>query len=347
MSLSKRLDGRLIAATALALSPRKLGGLRLLIASATVVALVSSDDARAQDAPAPKPAEKEFKRPTKFRKIAPDVLTTIPVKRDPEECYTTLPGPDLSLLVKADAKLRAVPKLEPVTATLRTKVPSVTFHRPIWNLEFTFKPLRMIRVQMPQPSGKLRTKLIWYMVYKVRNPGKHFVPMRQPDGSYKLDRPDEIDPGKPGVNFVPFFVLVENKEIKRYFKERIIPEAKPQILRREFRAGEFKTPELLNSAEMAQVKIKAGEERWGVVTWENIDPRIDFLSIYIQGLSNAYGWKETRQSYNHGDTPGLGRKLTRKTLRINFWRPGDEFLETEEEIIYGIPGELDYQWMYR
>jgi DNA-binding transcriptional MerR regulator len=226
----------------------------LTVAAVVVVpAVVWAQDALAPK-PAAKPGVKKFKRPTKFRKIAPDVLTTIPVKRIPEECYTTLPGPDLALLVQGDPKLRVMPKLEPVTATLRTKLPAVTFHRPIWNLEFTFKPLRMIRVQMPQPSGKLRTKLIWYMVYKVRNPGKHFVPMRQADGSYKLDRPDEIDPGKPGVNFVPFFVLVENKEIKRYFREQIIPLAKPQILRREFRAGEFKAPELLNSAEMAQVK---------------------------------------------------------------------------------------------
>ncbi len=320
---------------------------RALALLAAAFVLVTPSVVWAQDAPAAKPVVKKFKRPTKFRKLAPDVLTTIPVKRIPKECYTTLPGPDLALLVQGDPKLRAVPKLEPSTATLRTKLSAVTFHRAIWNLEFTFKPLRMIRVQMPQRSGKLRTKLIWYMVYKVRNPGKHFVPVRQPDGSYKLDRPDEIDPGKPGVNFVPFFVLVENKEINRYFREQIIPLAKPQILRREFRSGEFKTPEVLNSAEMAQVKIKAGESRWGVVTWEDVDPRIDFLSIYIQGLSNAYHWKETRKSYNHGDPPGLGRKFTRKTLRINFWRPGDEFLETEKEIIYGIPGELDYEWLYR
>jgi hypothetical protein len=308
---------------------------------------VGAQDAPEQPADKPPAEKKVFKRPTEFRKIAPDVLTTITVHRDPEECYTTMPTPDLSLLVKGDPKLQAVPKVEPLTATLGSKVRSATFRRAIWNLEFTFKPLRMIRVDLPQASGKLRNKLIWYMVYKVRNPGQHFVPVRNQDGSYKLERPDEIDPDNPGVRFVPFFVLVENREFNRYFRDHVIPSALPQILRREFRAGEFKVPKVLNTAQMAQTPIRAGEEVWGVVTWENVDPRIDFLSIYIQGLSNAYHWKETRDSYDHGDIPGVGREKTRKTLRLNFWRPGDEYLETEKEIIYGIPGELDHEWMFR
>ncbi|MCG8586766.1 MAG: hypothetical protein MI757_18845 [Pirellulales bacterium] len=317
----------------------------------------------AQDAPAEPAAkdEKVFARPKTFRKLAPDVLTTIPVHREAEECYTTMSSPDLSLVVKADPKLQAVPKVGPETATLREQVTEVTFRRPVWNLEFTFKPLRMIRVDLPQPSGKMRKKLIWYMIYKVRNPGQHFAPVRDANGELKLERPDEIDPANPGVRFVPFFILQENREVNRFFREKIIPLAMPQILRREFRTGEFKAPEVLNSAQMAQQRIKAGEERWGVVTWENVDPRIDFLTIFIQGLSNAYEWQETRQSYSHSGVPAVGRKLKRKTLQLNFWRPGDEYFETEQEIIYGIPGEyvkpkegqrrnpgwLDHEWLYR
>ena len=328
----------------------------IILASICAASLPSVTSAQAQ------PAEKKvFTRPTQFRKLAPDVLTTIPVKRDPKECYTTMPAPDLSLVVKTDPKLLANPRVEPVTSTLRTKVASATFRRAIWNLEFTFKPLRMIRVEMPQPSGKLKKKLIWYMVYKVRNPGQHFLPVRQPDGSYKLVRPDEVDATSPGVRFVPFFVLQENREINRYFREKINPLAMPQILKREFRTGEFKAPVVLNTAQMSQELIKAGEHRWGVVTWEDVDPRIDFLSIYIQGLSNAYQWAETRPNFTHTDDVGVGRKLRRKTLKLNFWRPGDEFLESEQEIIYGIPGEyvkpktgavrrpgwVDHEWMYR
>ncbi len=37
----------------------------------------------------------------------------------------------------------------------------------------------------------------------------------------------------------------------------------------------------------------------------------------------------------------------RKTLKLNFWRPGDQYFENEEEIRYGIPGRVDYEWIYR
>jgi hypothetical protein len=337
---------------------------RMLIVLAIACGCLYPTSALAQNAPAKK---KVFKRPAKFRKMAADVMTTIPVNRNAKECYTKMPMPDLSLVVKADIKLQAVPKVGPVTATLRTKVDEVTYRRAIWNLEFTFKPLRMIRVDMPQPSGKMRNKLIWYMVYKVRNPGQHFVPVPGEQGRHELVRADAIGANSPGVRFVPFFVLQENRETNRFFREKIIPLAMPKIMRREFRAGEFKTPEVFNTAQMSQRPLKAGEQRWGVVTWENIDPKIDFLSIYIQGLSNAYKWTESRQQYAHGDPAAVGRKLTRKTLKLNFWRPGDEFLENEQEIIYGIPAEytrpkaapgadddeqfnpgwLDHKWMYR
>ena len=296
--------------------------------------------ALAQDAP----AKKVFERPKQFRKLAADVLTTIPVARSADECYTTMPMPDLALAVKADNRLRIKPNTEATTTTLASKSQQVTFRRAVWNLEFTFKPLRMVRVDLPQPSGKMRNQLIWYMIYKVRNPGEHFVPVSVGDGEYKLERRDEIDPANPGVRFIPFFVLKENREINRYFRDKIIPLALPQILKREFRTGEFKAPKVYNSAQMMQTPIKAGEERWGIVTWENVDRRIDFLSIYLQGLSNAYKWQETRASYNHenpAERPAAGRKYQNKTLQLNFWRPGDEFLETDAEIIYGIPGKFD------
>ncbi len=39
--------------------------------------------------------------------------------------------------------------------------------------------------------------------------------------------------------------------------------------------------------------------------------------------------------------------LTEKTLVLNFWRPGDEFVEDQRVIRYGIPGQVDYSWVYR
>ena len=68
---------------------------------------------------------------------------------------------------------------------------------------------------------------------------------------------------------------------------------------------------------------------------------------------------------SQNDPPGSGRKYQFKTLRLNFWRPGDSVLEHEDEVRYGIPVEqdpdlqaeilkkygqterLDHMWLYR
>jgi hypothetical protein len=79
---------------------------------------------------------------------------------------------------------------------------------------------------------------------------------------------------------------------------------------------------------------------WGVVTWEDIDPRIDQFSVYISGLSSAYKWTD--------DAAADKRKFVYKTLKLNFWRPGDEYHEHEAEIRLGTPdGKVDYEWVYR
>ena len=101
-----------------------------------------------------------------------------------------------------------------------------------------------------------------------------------------------------------------------------------------------------------------------VATWENIDPRVDFFSIYVKGLTNAYRWQDNPDGYRPGLDPiAKGRKFVRKTLKLNFWRPGDEYDEKESEFRYGVPGEMadryrqkygkdvlpkvDYEWVYR
>jgi hypothetical protein len=94
----------------------------------------------------------------------------------------------------------------------------------------------------------------------------------------------------------------------------------------------------------------------------------------VSGLTNAYRWEDPPGAYERAlaaskraaavksgtgdqDVPffvpqdvnpvGAGRKFTRKTLKLNFWRPGDEYYEHEKEFRLGIPGEVDYEWVYR
>ena len=53
------------------------------------------------------------------------------------------------------------------------------------------------------------------------------------------------------------------------------------------------------------------------------------------------------QGFKPGDPPGKDRTLLQKTLQLNFWRPGDEYVEDQRIIRFGIPGKVDYQWVYR
>jgi hypothetical protein len=96
---------------------------------------------------------------------------------------------------------------------------------------------------------------------------------------------------------------------------------------------------------------------WGVATWTDVDPRIDFFSVYVGGLTNAYRWEDMAGAYKPGDPPGKGRRFARKTLQLNFWRPGDEVAQHEREIRYGVPlaqpqlydvaDGVAYRWVYR
>lgn len=251
------------------------------------------------------------------RKLAPGVLQEIP------------PAPEYSDSVSRHdlVELLAVePKLD--------WAKGVPFRRDVWGLEFRFKPVRMYPVDLPQPSGKMARKLVWYMVYNVTNNGNTLHPVKQPNGSYDIGTV-----AKP-VKFVPLFVL-EATEFQKAYPDRVIPLAFEQIAKREDPTRKFHS-----TVDICR-EIAVGETVWGIVTWEDIDPQIDRFSVYVQGLTNAYRWVDEPGKFQPGNEIGVGRRLSRKTLKLNFWRPGDEFNEHEGEIRFGWPGEVDYEWVFR
>jgi hypothetical protein len=77
---------------------------------------------------------------------------------------------------------------------------------------------------------------------------------------------------------------------------------------------------------------------WGVATWEDVDPRIDFLSIFVKGLTNAYDYRQPADPAIAGEPPS---KFKMKTLQLNFWRPSDSQAEGAAEIRYGVPKSAD------
>lgn len=291
------------------------------------------------------------------RQLAPGVVRVI--APEPNEGETFL-GP---IALPSLTDFAWTPSYAADTATLREMASKITLRHNVWNLEFSFKPLRMVRIDVPQTSGKMQQKLIWYVVYRVRNLGGHLHPVPVEDEyqhtTYSTGRADEvlnIGAAQPeaSIRFYPHFVLESVEENKSYL-DRVIPVAIPVIAQREMRGGK-----LHNSVEISKVPIPVGQGEadgvWGVATWEDVDPRIDFFSVLVQGLTNAF----RTEAKPDGEVAYLV-----KTLQLNFWRPSDTINEHEREIRYGIPAvsntdeqarilanyglaqRLDHLWVYR
>ncbi len=250
--------------------------------------------------------------------------------------------------------------------TLAEKAKQVQFARTLWQLEFAFKPMRMIDVDLPQPSGKMQRKRLWYMVYRVTNRGNYLVadPKPQDAGiSYEPKISNELPPKSPPIRFIPHFVIKANEQGKEYL-DRDIPAAQKYIEKRETRGGGTK---LYSSTEISAIDLPIStpdEDRsvWGYVTWEDVDPKIDAFSVLVSGLTNAY--RITAKATESTEI-GASRKLSPRILQVNFWRPSDAKGGDESEFRvgvqidsdpvdqakilkgYGVDKRLEYLWIYR
>ena len=302
------------------------------------------------------------------RTLAPGILRVIPSEPLEEETLTKqIP------LVELQANLQGLdwtPNFAPKSETLSEMSKKVVLRRDIWNLEFAFKPLRRIWIDMPQPTGKMQRKHLYYMVYRVKNTGGDFAPKPIKDETFDHVTFGTERVNKDGLTFLPHFVLsgkvLANGDYQtKEYLDRVIPYATASIAERE-----GITAKLYNTVEMTKVRIPLSDDRndrsiWGVVTWEDLDRRIDYFSIYIQGLTNAYQFTEAANGFDKNSPPGTGRQFKQKTLQLNFRRAGDAVYEHEEELLYGIrleknPTEqtkilrlyglrdpLDHLWIYR
>jgi hypothetical protein len=268
-----------------------------------------------------------------YRQLAPGVMISIDPMRKLEESVSRH---DVVELLAVDPKF--------------DWAKDIPFRHDVWVLEFQFKPVRMISVDIPQPSGYMQRKLIWYMVYSVKNTGKVMHPVEDVDLPYETAEPKqlyEVQSVDVPVRFAPEFLLEaqvrrpDKKILTKVYPDRVIPVAMGAIRLREDPNRRF-----LTSVEMCR-KLAVGETQWGIATWEDIDPKTFQFSVYAVGLTNSYRWTDQPGEFKQGDPLGKGRKIQRKILKLNFWRPGDQFLEHEEEIRYGIPGGVDYDWVYR
>src|SRR4029453_7915813 len=203
-------------------------------------AQVALAQAAAQPETAPAPIE-----------FAQGILTTIDPAPQNEEMFSG-PRPLVEVPIAIEG-LEYDPKLNPKAATVFERAKNITLRRTIWNLEFSFKPLRMVYVDIPQPSGKMQRKLVWYMVYRVRNMGNHIKPKplvetgertsaAEPSlvpPTYEAEKTNEVELfGRltTDLRFFPHFVLASSEYDKEYL-DQVIPAALEPIRGREFPGG--------------------------------------------------------------------------------------------------------------
>lgn len=294
-----------------------------------IVALGGAIAAAAEGRPGPKNG---------FRTLAPGVLTVIPPRASSDS--HAIRG-DLLEVTRGLARERQwTPKQAAANTTLLERAKNREFERAIWCLEFAFKPPRLIDVDVPAGELKMQRKRLWYLVYRVRNTGGRRTVIDKDDPTKRTVEAVEMP-----VRFVPHFVLEslegltesEGDTAYRSYLDRVVPNAMGPIRRREDPARE-----LFDSASMSATEIPPGGERWGVAVWEDIDPRIDFFTISVRGLTNAIRWREKAgATFAKNLPPAAEMDHALESLRLDFWRPGDDRDEVEDEMSVGYAGMFE------
>jgi hypothetical protein len=270
-----------------------------------------------------------------FRQLAPGVLKVIPADVSMDEAIRR--GP-LVEITEGQRAREWKPRRAASNTTFLERGRRLEYPRDIWCLEFAFKPPRRIEVDIPAVDDRMRRATVWYLVYRVKNVGGRRLVI----GTDAEGNPDpaqrSVETFEKPVRFLPHFVLesleglTEDEGLTSYraYLDRLVPSAMAAIRLREDPARQF-----LDSASMAATEIQPGEERWGVAIWEAVDPRIDYFSIYVRGLTNAIAWrKRANARIGPNDPPGRHIEEALESLRLDFWWPGDRGAETNPSIGY-------------
>lgn len=275
-----------------------------------------------------------------FRELAPHVFDLVPPDFAIDD---PLQRGSLVEITEGHAASRWVPMRGATSKTFVSKGDRVEYPREIWCLQFEFKPPRSIDVDIPAGNLKMRRANVLYMVYRVKNVGGRKVITKRHEAQGELDPVDrEVEPFEKPIKFLPQIVLETREGIAdgegissyRAYLDRLVPSAMAAIRNREDPARE-----LLDSTAMAATDIAPGEERWGVAIWEGVDPRIDYFSIYVRGLTNAIRWRKREgRNIKPDDVPGEHIEQTLKSLRLDFWQPGNV---EGENIVIGYRGMFE------
>ncbi len=282
-----------------------------------------------------------------LRPLGRGVLTVIPPDRSVDDVAQRF---DLHELAQGSGK-DWDPDHAPSHETLIGMARGRQFLRDVWCLEFAHKPPRTIEVELPGPGPTVRRERVWYLLYRVRNlqaegaspptgSGRRIVFPKDDEGVEDLTRPKAESVDLP-ILFEPQFLFETHEPLTRDeglsehrdYLDRLVPAAIGPISRRE----KIPVDQLYDSVSIGAEPMVPGEQRWGVAIWEGIDPRIDFFSIFVYGLTNSLQWehKEGEQKvelvadFEHA--PKYERREL-ECLRLDFYHPGDAVPDGSTEV---------------
>ncbi len=281
-----------------------------------------------------------------FRKLGPGVLTVVPPDRSVDDVWQRL---DLHELAQGRGEAWD-PDHAPSHETLIGMARDRQFLRDIWCLEFAYKPPRTIEVEVLSDDRTLARQRVWYLVYRVRNllpvvegddeppqpgSGRRIVFPKDAKGRDDLSRP-QTEPVKLPITFEPQFIFETHEALARSegllehrdFLDRLVPTALEPISRREG----IPPDQLYDSVSIAERPIQPGEERWGVAVWQGVDPRIDFFTIFVYGLTNSLKWRHDVELVTDIEHAPKYERRQLECLRLDFYHPGDAVGDGPDEV---------------
>jgi len=194
----------------------------------------------------------------------------------------------------------------------------------LWVLEVSFKPMRMIEVDIVDPKTKEKKReYVWYLIYKAVN-----RPLERRIDTIPTNPQNDEDP-IPRPQFVPEFTLVtEDNDKQNIYADVIIPEAEKIIFQREHRKAS--DPDYKNTVdivgdlpEITPYDSKLEKALYGMVIWRGVDSKTDYFTVYMTGFTSAY-----RKLKGPNGEP----LIVRRVIQQQYWRPGDRFDQFEREI---------------
>lgn len=276
------------------------------------------------------------------RKLADGVLRTIAPKIEEEETFSNL-EPIYDLVAKP-----FTPKTAPITETLASKQAAAILRHDVWALEFTYKTLRKIELDIPQPNGKMQRKVIWYLPYKVKFNGDIVGGVGAPGEAVVIQKKSPAESEVAEIRFMPSIVLratvydsEKNEYVVKEYLDRVMTFAVKEIGKVEDPAINFHDSVSISKNPIYRrndAEYVVGKEYWGVATWEDVDSESDFFNVQIQGLTNAYRAKQKAD---------FEKEFSFKTLQINFFRRGDSIEEIKDSVDVGLPLVDDYEEQVR